>query len=505
VTPSIYSLFVLGALFCCVLTPLVRYFAIKYGFVDCPQRARKVHKDRVPRLGGAAILFSFVLVLFFGGLTVPELRNTLWGNSHVGGVVVLGSLSIFVIGVLDDLSRLSPKVKLLGEFVTAALVVWFAKLGFYDVQFLGFGDLSIPEWMGFGLACLWIVGMANAVNLIDGLDGLASGITLMGLTAIALVGYLASIPHVTWMATTLIGCILGFLVFNSRPASIFLGDCGSLTLGYLAGCLSLMGSFRGDGMIDGLFPVFAFFIPVADCVFAIVRRTLRGRSPFLADMEHFHHRLMARGLSHGKAVLALWAAALCCAFVAVGSAFGRGDQLTALLVTFGLAGFVLLRYLGYFRFDFFGKGLVSLVQDRETARVAEQVVKEVEGMVALSQDFGDLPQAIERASAALGFSEVKMSFFQEDGVLGATLDSSTRQVREVICWTDSQHPGYFPRDRAFSAEFPINGLRYVYGSVNYQFLDGRQSLEVHDEILLERIHDAISSLAGRVRRADAKA
>ena len=503
-TPSIYSLFVLGALFCCVLTPLVRHFALKYGFVDCPQRARKVHKDAVPRLGGAAILFSFILVLCFGGLTVPELRNTLWGNSHVGGVVVLGSLSIFVIGVLDDLSRLSPKVKLFGEFVTAALVVWFAKLGFYDVQFLGFGDLSIPEWLGFGLACLWIVGMANAVNLIDGLDGLASGVTLMGLTAIALVGYLTGIPHVTWMATMLIGCILGFLVFNSRPASIFLGDCGSLTLGYLAGCLSLMGSFRGDGMIDGLFPIFAFFIPVADCVFAIVRRTLRGRSPFLADMEHFHHRLMARGLSHGKAVLALWAAALCCAFVAVGSAFGRGDQLTALLVTFGLAGFVLLRYLGYFRFDFFGKGLVSLVQDRETARVAEQVVKEVEGMVALSQDFGDLPRAIERASAALGFAEVKMSFFQENGLLGVSSDASTRQVREVISWTDSQYPGYFPRDRAFSAEFPLNGLRYVYGTVNYQFLDGRQNLEVHDEILLERIHDAISSLAGRVRRAEAK-
>ena len=116
-TPSIYSLFVLGALFCCLLTPLVRHLATKYGFVDCPQRARKVHKEAVPRLGGAAILFSFLLVLLFGGLTVPELRNTLWGDSHVGGVVVLGSLSIFVIGVLDDLSRLSPKVKLLGEFL----------------------------------------------------------------------------------------------------------------------------------------------------------------------------------------------------------------------------------------------------------------------------------------------------------------------------------------------------------------------------------------------------
>ena len=145
------------------------------------------------------------------------------------------------------------------------------------------------------------------------------------------------------------------------------------------------------------------------------------------------------------------------------------------------------------------------MQDRETARVAEQVVKEVEGMVALADDFEDLPRAIERAADALGFAEVKMSFFQADGLLGVSSDASTRQVREVISWTDSQYPGYFPRDRAFSAEFPLNGLRFVYGSVNYQFLDGRQSLEVHDEILLERIHDAISSLAGRVRRTEVKA
>ena len=192
------------------------------------------------------------------------------------------------------------------------------------------------------------------------------------------------------------------------------------------------------------------------------------------------------------------------AVFAVGAAFGRGDQLTALLVTFGLTGFVLLRYLGYFRFDFFGKGLVSLVQDREATRIAEQAVKEVESMVSLSDNFDDLPRAIQRASAALGFAEVKMSFFHEDGVLGVPSDALNRQVREVIQWSDSQYPGYFPRDRAFSAEFPISGLKFVYGSISYQFLDGRQNLEVHDEILLERIHDSISSLAGRVRRNELK-
>ena len=191
--------------------------------------------------------------------------------------------------------------------------------------------------------------MANAVNLIDGLDGLASGITLFGLIAVSVVGYLGEIPNVTWLSTLLIGCVLGFLVYNSRPASIFLGDCGSLTIGYLAGCLCLQGSVSGENTINGIFPFLAFALPVMDCVFAIFRRMLRGRSPFSPDMEHFHHRLMAKGLSHGKAVLAMWAAAVSCSFVAVAAALGKGDQLTALFVFFGLGGFILLRYLGYFR------------------------------------------------------------------------------------------------------------------------------------------------------------
>ena len=116
--------------------------------------------------------------------------------------------------------------------------------------------------------------------------------------------------------------MLGFLVFNSRPASIFLGDCGSLTLGYLAGCLSLLASSRNEGVIDGIFPFLAFALPITDCVFAICRRLLRGRSPFSPDMEHFHHRLMAKGLTHGKAVLAMWAAAFACSLVAILTTMG---------------------------------------------------------------------------------------------------------------------------------------------------------------------------------------
>ena len=499
-TPSIYSLFVLGAVLTCILTPLVRYLAFQKGFVDCPQRARKVHHHATPRLGGASVLLSFLLVILIAGLTVPQLSKSLWGNNPVIGSILLGSLGIFTIGFLDDLARLSPKTKLCGEFLIAGFVVWGANLSFTSVQFLGLGSISFPEWFGFGLSCLWIVGMANAINLIDGLDGLASGITLAGLLAVSVVGYLAGISSVTWMSTQLIGCLLGFLVYNSRPASIFLGDCGSLTLGYLAGCLALLGSSREGGVLDGIFPVLAFAVPILDCIFAIFRRMMRGRSPFSPDMEHFHHRLMAKGLSHGKAVLAMWAMSFSCALVAIAAAFGKGDQLFAVFVFFGLGGFILLRYLGYFRFEFFGEGLSTLIQDRKSTKSVEQAIKEAEQIVMQAETLEDLKDCLAKAAEGMQFCKARINFFHADKRLGAPLENNEPEIGKTIQWRDREQSGYFSRDKEFSVEFAISGRNFAYGKVEYTFMDDRSSLTVQDEVLLERIHDAVSSFAARLRK-----
>jgi UDP-GlcNAc:undecaprenyl-phosphate GlcNAc-1-phosphate transferase len=478
--------------------------ALQKGFVDCPQRARKVHQQATPRLGGAAILISFICVICLAGFSVSHLREMLWGNNPILGCILLGSLGIFAIGFLDDLARLAPKTKLIGEFVVVGLVVWGANLSFTEIQFLGLGTVSISAWLGFGLATFWIVGMANAVNLIDGLDGLASGITLVGLIAVSVVGYLGGITSVTWMSTLLIGCLLGFLVYNSRPASIFLGDCGSLTLGYLAGCLTLLASFREGGMLDGIFPVLAFALPILDCVFAILRRTMRGRSPFSPDMEHFHHRLMAKGLSHGKAVLAMWAMAGSCSLVAIAAAFGKGDQLFAVFVFFGLGGFILLRYLGYFRFEFFGEGLSSLINDRKSTKSIEQAIKNAEGMVVELDSLDNVQSCIQKASEGMQFHEAEVTFYSTNGRLGSNFDIENPTIGKVVRWVDPQQNGYFARDKEFVAEFQISGRNYSYGKIRYVFIDGRSNLSVQDEVLLERIHDALAVLAGRLRKAEYK-
>ncbi|MDA7757806.1 undecaprenyl/decaprenyl-phosphate alpha-N-acetylglucosaminyl 1-phosphate transferase [Opitutales bacterium] len=503
-TPSIYSLFVLGAILTCIITPIIRHLALQKGFVDCPQRARKVHQQATPRLGGAAILLSFLSVICLAGFSVPQVRELMWGNNPILGYILLGSIGIFVIGFLDDLARLAPKTKLLGEFLVAGLVVWGANLSFTEIQFLGLGSVNIPALLGFGLATFWIVGMANAVNLIDGLDGLASGITLAGLVAVSVVGYLGGITSVTWMSTLLIGCLLGFLVYNSRPASIFLGDCGSLTLGYLAGCLTLLASFREGGVLDGIFPVLAFALPILDCVFAIFRRMMRGRSPFSPDMEHFHHRLMAKGLSHGKAVLAMWAMAGSCSLVAIAAAFGKGDQLFAVFVFFGMGGFILLRYLGYFRFEFFGEGLSSLINDRKSTKSIEQAIKDAEGMVVGLDSLDNVQSCIQKASEGMQFHEAEVTFYSTNGRLGSNFDIENPAIGKVVRWVDPQQNGYFSRDKEFVAEFQISGRNYSYGKIRYVFMDGRSSLSVQDEVLLERVHDAFALLAGRLRKTDYK-
>lgn len=501
-TPSIYSLFVLGAILTCIVTPLIRYLAIQKGFVDCPQRARKVHQQATPRLGGASILFSFFVVVGIASFSVPQISRLLLAPEPVVGSIVLGSLGIFVIGFLDDLARLSPRTKLIGEFAIAGLVVWGANLSFTTVQFLGLGSLTFPEWIGFGLACFWIVGLANAINLIDGLDGLASGITLSGLLAVSVVGYLAGIPSVTWMSTLLIGCLLGFLVYNSRPASIFLGDCGSLTLGYLAGCLALLASFRAGGALDGIFPLLAFAIPILDCVFAIIRRIMRGRSPFSPDMEHLHHRLMTKGLSHGKAVLAMWAAAFSCSLVAIAAAFGKGDQLFAVFVFFGLGGFILLRYLGYFRFEFFGQGLSTLMKDRESSRTAEQAVRDAEALITQLKTLDEVHSVFSKVAEGMQIHEVKLDFYRNNGKLGVDPKVPNPSTGYEISWKDPDQEGYYSRDKEFVAEFQISGRNFNYGTVKYTFMDGRSSLKVQEEVLLERVHDALSAFATRLRKTN---
>lgn len=284
-----------------LLTPVVRKLAIKINAMDTPGE-RKVHLKVMPRLGGLAVYASFAIVVL---LISPH-------NMALAGLL-LGGLLIVLLGLVDDTRGLPAKVKLAGQTVAALAVVPFGiQISFVTnplsdgMVYLGL--LAIP------VTVFWIVAVTNAVNLIDGLDGLAGGVTVIAALTIAAVawqqgvfdGGLNSLFEVAVLALILAGAVLGFLRYNFYPAKIFLGDTGSMFLGYCLAVLSIMSATKSAAAIPVFIPIIILGIPLLDTFFAIVRRRCNKRPIFKADKEHMHHRLMAIGLSHRRTVLVIY-------------------------------------------------------------------------------------------------------------------------------------------------------------------------------------------------------
>jgi len=283
-------------------TPLVRRWAFRCGAVDRPNK-RKVHKELMPRLGGLAIYLSFVAV-------VVLTRNV---TMQVAGLIVGGSL-IVLLGFIDDTRGVSPRVKLAGQIVAACAVVPFGlQVEFltnpFSTDLIALGLLSVP------VTVLWLVSVTNAVNLIDGLDGLAGGTSFIALLTLAAVVYIETArmgvspgqEDAFALALILAGAVFGFLRYNFYPARIFLGDAGSMYLGYSVAVLAIMGLAKGATFISIIIPVVILGIPLLDTVFAVVRRYCGGRPIFQPDREHLHHKLIEMGLSHRQAVLCIYA------------------------------------------------------------------------------------------------------------------------------------------------------------------------------------------------------
>lgn len=287
-----------------VITPFVRRWAFKCGAVDRPNH-RKVHRRLMPRMGGMAIYISFAATVLLTREITPQ----------VAGLLAGGSL-IVLLGILDDTKGLSPRLKLAGQVASALAVAVFPfglKVEFLTNPFGGdmidLGLLAIP------VTVLWIISVTNAVNLIDGLDGLASGTSSIAALTLAAVVWIDISVNGAWpgqedavaLALILAASVLGFLRYNFYPARIFLGDSGSMFLGFSVAVLAVMGLAKGATFISVIVPVVILGIPILDTFFAIVRRWFGRRPIFSPDKEHLHHRLMDLGLSHRQTVLSIYA------------------------------------------------------------------------------------------------------------------------------------------------------------------------------------------------------
>jgi UDP-GlcNAc:undecaprenyl-phosphate GlcNAc-1-phosphate transferase len=286
-----------------LITPLVKKLAFKVGATDKPNQ-RKVHEKIMPRLGGLAIYISFVV-----GLLVlrPEDPYNI--------PIIIGSLIIIITGILDDIMELSAKVKMAGQIVAALVVVMWGGLqvSFVNLPLFGqleFGFLSIP------ITILWIVGITNAINLIDGLDGLAAGVSSIALITISGMAIIMGNTFVVAMGAIVLASTLGFLIYNFYPAKIFMGDTGAMFLGYIISVLSLLG-FKNVTFISFIIPIIILGVPISDTFFAIIRRILNKKPLSAADKSHLHHCLLRLGFTHRQTVIMIYAMAAIFGLIAV--------------------------------------------------------------------------------------------------------------------------------------------------------------------------------------------
>lgn len=297
--PDYILSFLIAVVVALAITPLVMLLAKKTGAIDAPD-PRKVHKKPIPRIGGIGIyiafMVSFLTLVDFNQLPM-ETADGIIGLLAGGTIVVL-------VGIIDDYTNLPAKVKLLGQIAAACAVVAFdVRIDFVTDPF---GDYLYLEYFAIPVTIFWLVGLTNTVNLIDGLDGLAAGVATLASVTIMLVALQDELALVAVFTSALAGAATGFLFFNFNPARIFMGDTGSMFLGFMLAGISIIGAVKSAATIALIVPVLALGVPILDTSFAIIRRYRGGVPIFKPDKGHLHHRLLDLGFSQRQAVLLMY-------------------------------------------------------------------------------------------------------------------------------------------------------------------------------------------------------
>jgi UDP-GlcNAc:undecaprenyl-phosphate/decaprenyl-phosphate GlcNAc-1-phosphate transferase len=331
-----------------ILTPWVRRYAHSRRWESGPTSDRHIHKSPIPRLGGVAICGSFVLVALLAML-VPKPWGLHFSSPARGVACVCGSIAIiFALGLYDDIRGIGPYAKFAIQAVAASLL-YAGGIGVQRLDLYSVGH-SLRTLVALPLTIIWVLLITNAFNLLDGLDGLAAGSAFFSTIVLCVMSLF--VPHfaVAMLTIVLAGVILGFLPYNFHPASIFLGDSGSMFIGFMLAALALAGSEKAPIMIAVAIPVLSFGLPILDVTLAVARRFLGGKSIFAADADHIHHKLLKRGLSQRGAVLILY---LVTAVFALLSLIVLHDAtliaVVLILIGFGVAAGV--QYLGYAEFS----------------------------------------------------------------------------------------------------------------------------------------------------------
>lgn len=386
--------------FSLVLTPGFRDVAWRLGWLDAPDRNRKIHRASIPSAGGIPVFLACAAAaaapVF---LPVPGAGPALAAFQEAAGVLC-ASLIVLAVGLLDDVLGLTPWRKLLGQSAAAAAA--FAA----GVQIDSVAGYALPVWCAFPVVVLWLLACTNAFNLIDGVDGLAPGIGLLAAVTAGAAGLLHGDAPLALLGAALAGALLGFLPFNFNPASLFLGDTGSLWAGFLLGCCGVLWAANADTLLGVAAPLMALAVPLCDTTLAIARRFLRCQPIFSPDRGHIHHRLLDRGYGPRQAVLVLYGASALAAVLALLETVVPGDARWLVLALFLAAAWFGIRLLGYDEFRIAAR-LASLANFRELVR-AQLRLRKLEESMAAARTAEDCWCPVREAAREFGFSSVSL-------------------------------------------------------------------------------------------------
>lgn len=280
-----------------IVTPFVKWIANRVGAIDVPKDERRVHKVPIPRLGGLAIYVSTVISML---IFIDNIDKSIIG-------IIIGATIIVITGVIDDIKPLSPKAKFMAQILAAVvLILSDVKIDFVSNPFDKIDGLTHLGKYSIPVTIFWVIGITNTLNFIDGLDGLAAGVASISAMSLLFVASINGFIGVAIISAILAGAALGFLPHNFNPAKIFMGDTGSLFLGYMLSVLAIKGVMKSVAAIGIAVPVLVIGIPIFDTTFAILRRLINKTPPWKADKGHLHHRLLDKGLTQKQTVLVLY-------------------------------------------------------------------------------------------------------------------------------------------------------------------------------------------------------
>ena len=481
------------------LTPIIRKICHRRQFLDFPTTPRKIHTLPVPRLGGIAIYLAFFLPLAAIFLTDGSAAELFAGQLETFlSLFVTGTL-VFAIGVYDDLRGATVMQKFAAQ-IAAALLLYFLgfKVHLLSIPFIG--SVS-PGMFGLPLTVLWLVGVSNAINFIDGVDGLACGVGFFAVATMFLLSLFLQNPLTAFFAAALAGGLLGFAWYNFAPASIFMGDSGSLFIGFIIAAISLQGAQKSSTAVVLLIPIVALGVPIADTLLAILRRLSNGNSPFIADQEHIHHRLLRMGFSSRQVTFVLYGVCSLLGATALLMTAVNNQGLTLLLIALSLITIGSLKMLGYTA-DLIRLNQVAKARLQQRHRLAERQRRaaEILAEIRTAADLAVLQKGLLRYFENLEF-DIGEFFCQPAGTIRP-------EVTETFAFT-WQSPRYEEQrlapDQLWTIRLPLRRNHRKYGELLIG-KDAEAAAALFESFMdVDNLHQAVEqALARIIHREDAK-